>query len=91
MNRTPSRTAIATSVFAAFLASGGWNAGTPLAIASVPVRATDPLANAFSRRKSPSPSVPFWTASAWWMSTAWPVTTFTIPMPIIDRARPRKR
>ena len=29
-------------VFAAFLASGGLNAGTPLAIASTPVSATEP-------------------------------------------------
>ena len=35
---------------AAFLASGGLNAGTPVAIASVPVRATAPAANA--RRRS---------------------------------------
>ena len=33
-------------VFAAFFASGGLKAGTPLAIASTPVRATEPAANA---------------------------------------------
>ena len=38
------------SVVAAFFASGGLNAGTPVAIASVPVRATAPAANA--RRSS---------------------------------------
>ena len=38
------------SVVAAFFASGGWNAGTPVAIASVPVRATAPAANARSIR-----------------------------------------
>ena len=43
-------TAITTRVVAAFLASGGLNAGTPVAIASVPVRATAPAANA--RRSS---------------------------------------
>ena len=43
---TPSRTAMTVSVVAAFLASGGLNAGTPLLIASVPVRATDPNAKA---------------------------------------------
>ena len=34
------------SVVAAFFASGGLNAGTPVAIASVPVSATAPDANA---------------------------------------------
>ena len=33
-------------VVAAFFDSGGLNAGTPLAMASTPVRATEPLANA---------------------------------------------
>ena len=33
-------------VVAAFLDSGLWNAGTPLAMASTPVKATEPLANA---------------------------------------------
>ena len=46
MNRTPSRAAITPSVAAAFLDSGGLNAGTPVAIASVPVRATAPAAKA---------------------------------------------
>ena len=54
MNRTPSSTAIAIIVLAAFFASGGLNAGTPLAIASTPVSATEPLANA--RRSSRIPS-----------------------------------
>ena len=49
MNRMARITAIATRVAAAFLASGGLNAGTPVAIASVPVRATAPAANARSR------------------------------------------
>ena len=38
----PSRIAIAAKVVAAFFDSGGLNAGTPLAIASVPVSATEP-------------------------------------------------
>ncbi len=38
------------SVVAAFLDSGGLNARTPVAIASVPVRATAPPANARTRR-----------------------------------------
>ena len=70
MNRTANRIAIAVIVSPAFFDSGGLNAGTPLAIASVPVRATDPLAKALSKRKTPSPSEPAWTASACWTSTA---------------------
>ena len=46
MNSVASRAAITASVVAAFFASGGLNAGTPVAIASVPVRATAPAANA---------------------------------------------
>ena len=57
MNRTPRRIAIAVMVFAAFFASGGLNAGTPLAMASTPVSATEPPANALSRRSTPSASV----------------------------------
>ena len=85
MKRIASRTAIAIIVLAAFFASGGLNAGTPLAIASVPVRATEPLANAFSSRKMPMASVPAATASVWTMSTAWPVTTRNVPMPTISQ------
>jgi len=91
MKRTASRSAIASIVSPAFFDSGGWNAGTPLAIASVPVRATEPLAKALRRRKTPIPSLPVLTASACRISTAWPVTTLTTPIPIIVRARPRKR
>ncbi len=43
-------TAIVTSVAAAFLASGGRNAGTPSDTASTPVIAVQPLANAVSSR-----------------------------------------
>ena len=68
INRTASRTAIAIIVSPAFFDSGGWKAGTPLAIASVPVRATDPLAKAFRSRKTPIPSEPAFTASACWTS-----------------------
>ena len=62
---TPSRIAIASIVFAALRASGGLNAGTPLAMASTPVSATEPLANARSTRKMPMASVPNSIASAW--------------------------
>ena len=51
MNRTASRAAMTASVVAAFFASGGLNAGTPVAIASVPVRATAPAANARNSRR----------------------------------------
>ena len=44
-------------VVAAFFASGFLNEATPLLIASVPVNATAPCANAFSRRTGRSTSV----------------------------------
>ncbi len=46
MKSTASSTAMTASVVAAFFDSGGWKAGTPVAMASVPVRATAPEANA---------------------------------------------
>ncbi len=58
MKRTPSRIAIVSIVLAAFFASGGLKAGTPLAIASTPVRATEPAAKARRRRMIPSAWVP---------------------------------
>ena len=65
---------IAVIVFAAFLASGGLNAGTPLAIASTPVSATEPEAKALSRRNRPSASVPSGSAFGWRGSgCAWPI------------------
>ena len=62
-NRTPSSTAMTVIVFAAFFASGGLNAGTPLAMASTPVSATEPPANALSSSRMPIASVPSGTAS----------------------------
>ena len=53
MNRMPSRIDIAVIVLAAFFASGGLNAGTPLAMASTPVSATEPPAKALSSRRMP--------------------------------------
>ena len=50
--RIVSRTAMTARVRAAFCASGGLNAGTPVAIASVPVRATAPAANERSTRST---------------------------------------
>ncbi len=54
---------MAAIVSPAFLASGGLKAGTPFAIASVPVSATEPLAKALSSRNTPRPSLPSLTAS----------------------------
>ena len=92
MKITPSRIAIVIIVFAAFLASGFLNAGTPLAIASTPVRATDPPAKALSSRKMLSCSVPSGTASGWG-GKAWaePVTIRMKPPITINRARPTNR
>src|SRR3954465_368747 len=50
------RVAIVTSVEAAFLASGGLNAGTPFETASTPVIAVQPFANAVSSRNNVSDS-----------------------------------
>jgi len=50
------------SVLAAFFASGGLNAGTPLAIASTPVSATDPPANALSSSRR----VKTWVPGCWY-------------------------
>ena len=54
MKRMPSSAAIAASVVAAFFDSGGWKAGTPVAMASVPVRATAPAAKARRRSRVPT-------------------------------------
>ena len=56
-NSVASRIAIQVSVMAAFLGSGFWNAGTPLAIASTPVSATEPLAKARRRTRMPTVSI----------------------------------
>ena len=53
-NRTPRTPAITIRVVAAFLDSGGLNAGTPVAIASVPVSATAPDENARSSTRMPT-------------------------------------
>ena len=69
MNRMPSRIDIAVIVLAAFLASGGLNAGTPLAIASTPVSATEPPAKALSRSRMPIGSR--WSAGTGTASAGW--------------------
>ena len=92
MNRTPSSTAIAVIVFAAFFASGGLKAGTPLAMASTPVSATEPPANALRRSRNPIASVPNGTASgSGGTPAALPVTIRTTPTTTIVRASPTNR
>ena len=91
-NRTASRTAIASIVEAAFLASVGLNAGTPLAIASVPVSATEPLANARSSRKIPIGSVASSIASGCrGHGAAVPLAMATTPLPTMNSAMPMNR
>ena len=64
-NMTPSSTPSQASTRRAFFHSTGLNAGTPLEIASTPVIAVEPPANACSSRKMPSePPAPAAT-SAW--------------------------
>ena len=53
----PSNVAMVIIVCCAFFHSGGLNAGTPLATASVPVMAEQPSANALHSRKMPRLSV----------------------------------
>ncbi len=92
MKIVPSRTAIATSVLAAFFASGGLNAGTPLAIASTPVSATEPLANARSSSTIVRVSTPRGTASGWrGIGTTVPDTMCDRPLATISSARPTNR
>ena len=55
--------AIQTMVVAAFFDSGGWKAGTPLEMASTPVRAMAPDEKPLSSRNSPSVP-PAWRAPA---------------------------
>ncbi len=80
------------SVLAAFFASGGLNAGTPLAIASTPVSATDPPANALSSSRRVKTWVPGCSANAGGLRwCAAPVAVFTSPTAIASRAIPTKR
>ena len=56
MNMLPSRIPMATSVCRALTDSGGLKAGTPLEMASVPVIAVHPWANARMSTNTPSAS-----------------------------------
>ena len=92
MKRTPRRIAIASIVLAAFFASGGLKAGTPLAIASTPVRATDPAAKARRMRMIPSACVPSGTSwsSGGGVTGAPPVAIRATPRAIIRSVIPTK-
>ena len=91
-NRIPSRIAITVRVLAAFLASGGLNAGTPLAMASTPVSATEPPANARSRRNTLRVSMAGGlNTSVCSIGTTVPVTIWKAPTPTISRARNTNR
>ncbi len=80
-NSVPNMAPMTTSVVAAFFGSGGWKLGTPLATASLPVRPTDPDANARSTRKA----VRTWTPEA---SNGSGGTAATIGSPIAIRMTP---
>jgi hypothetical protein len=58
-------TTMAVSVFCALTHSGGLKAGTPSEMASTPVSAAPPEANARSIRNSVSGSRAFWTTAGW--------------------------
>ncbi len=95
MNSTARMPAMTMIVVAAFLASGGLNAGTPVAMASVPVRATAPDANARSRSTTPTAwavTVVLSTISGGGGWPPWPrIRIRYAPMPIIVRAPNRNR
>ena len=93
MNSTPSSTAMVSIVLAAFFASGGLKAGTPLAIASTPVRATDPAAKARRTRMIPRAWVPNGTSSSAGgaLTGPWPEAIRAIPKPIISRVMPTNK
>ena len=95
MNSVPRITAIAISVRPAFRDSGGSKAGTPVAMASVPVRATAPEAKARSRIRMPTLSVVWAMASMTSGVGIGPVSPWNTirntPVPIIRKADPRNR
>ena len=93
MNITTAQIAMMSRVIAAFLASGGLNAGTPSEIASIPVSAVQPFANARSTRKSVRGPVSGGTnaAAADSIGTAWPVITLNTPTTSRTPMLPRKK
>jgi hypothetical protein len=94
MKMTARRTAMIDIVLAAFFDSGGLNAGTPLAMASTPVRATDPPANARNSSRSVTGSSGFggaMTSGGAGIGTTVPDTIRARPSPTIRSAIPTKR
>src|SRR5438034_4627247 len=89
-NIVMARTAMATSVAAAFFDSGGRNAGTPFDTASTPVIAVQPFADAVSTRKTDSVACSETGSDA---VTAWtePVSTRHAPTPISASALAMKK
>ena len=75
MNSVTAQPAMTRSVIAAFLASGGLNAGTPSEIASIPVSAVHPFAKARRTRKIESEAVSagMMIAEVESIGTIWPV------------------
>ena len=76
-------TAMAVRVRAAFRACGGRNALTPFEIASTPVSAADPDANALSTRKMPTAPVPAGNGCGTTACGQEPVAQRARPVPII--------
>ena len=93
-NSTPRTPAMIIKVVAAFFDSGGLKAGTPVAIASVPVSATAPEAKARRRTMTPTAWV-VWEAAAMASGEGGRVSCRTTmrntPTPIIRNALPRNR
>ena len=80
-NITPSSPPIHIRVVRAFRHSGGLNAGTPLEIASTPVTAAPPDANACRTTNSPIAPVVRATSSGIGRGCRLPVSAFITPMP----------
>src|SRR3954451_13923352 len=84
MNMMPRQTPITMSVDRAFFHSGGLNAGTPFEIASTPVMAAPPDANACRMRNNPTDDVCTRRAgSLGGIGSRWPVAWRTMPTMMI--------
>src|SRR5690349_17700265 len=84
-------TAITSIVLAAFLDSGGRNAGTPFETASTPVMAVQPFEKAVSRRKRLSVAPVDATGSATVTGCTLPVATCHAPTPIMSNVVTMKK
>src|SRR6476469_1099154 len=83
-NMATARVPIAVNVRAALRALGGWKAGTPLLMASTPVRAVQPDENALRARKSSASPV----RPVCWACTDQPALSATGASPMSARVRP---